>query len=88
MHAILLVQDIYNWWPDFLLREETWFQNIRLFIGNYADWTLNPECENGPFMTTSDPNSYTEDSVYDRETANNNPLLWKHGLEEWCNMEG
>ena len=61
-----------------------YFQNFELHIGDDPDWTKNPKCPGGPFMTTdAGSNGWVSEPSF----AVNVPV-WVYGIEIWCNMPG
>ena len=50
-HAVVVVTDFLI--VDYFMNTETdYFSNFLIYIGDNTDYTQNPQCEGGPFMTT------------------------------------
>ena len=88
-HAILLDEDKYD--------DYTWdnpvssrFSDFYIYIGDNADYTLNPLCPGAPFQR--DLEGVTNSGFYDQMA--NDPYTstpyyeWMYNSETWCNMQG
>lgn len=83
-HAVLVVQkfDLFDWG---VTSDQTanyivhYLLNLEIYIGDDPEWANNPKCPGGPFLTTTDANSY-----YTGQYGTD----WVFGVEAWCNMAG
>ena len=58
---------------------------MRLFVGEDRDYSRNAECDGGPFLMTSDPNSYVKVTYRGGGISYQDQDVWKYGAEVWCN---
>lgn len=87
IHAVVVVQDLFAGYTHIHTNQNEYFQNFEVYIGNSPDYSQNPKCPGGPFMTLA-PGS---DGWYYDERTNNSRLpaeVWTYGKEIWCNMPG
>ena len=79
--GFLLVQDLY--YKEHTNQNE-YFQNYSMHVGNNTDWTKNPSCPGGPFMTIS-MDGPQSGWVFDQFEDG---MVWRYGTERPCNLVG